>query len=198
MKKPHLKKRKVSKPERPSKSLKTITRLASAHTWTSMLTLKPKTTIDEDSSNEFQEYITGLLRRELRGHEIGFLLVREFGTGSSEGEDPNRSHFHIVLTRDLPEEITERLQTAFLRKCRLPNNQSRTFDYRIHTKDGPPMFGKYVSKLDKNGIDVIHPPADWDYRKLERPYRYGYLDGENAGGDSYSYMDLMNILSVLC
>lgn len=181
------KRRKVAKPKRPSKSLKSIQTLAKTRRWVAMATFKPHETINEITSNHFQAFLLGLLRRELRGTGIGFLLVREFGTSGSENDSGDRSHFHAVMTADLRDDRQARIKARFLRRCGLKNNQSRAFDYRTHTRDGEPKFGDYVSKLEKDGVDVIHPPSHWNFKALNRPYHSGYLNQTF----SKEYMDLI-------
>jgi len=170
------KQRKVSKPKRPSKSLGSLRKLADAHRWVAMVTFKPKETTNEIQSNEYQRFLARLFRRELRGKQIGFLLVREFGTGQGVNNLADRSHFHAVLTDRLPKVLVVRIRRLFLNRCGLKTDPSRTFDYREHTRDGEPEFGKYISKFKKDSIDVINPPIQWNFKKLTRLYHSGYLD----------------------
>lgn len=166
--------KKVNKPARPSRSLKTVKRKAGEREWVAMATFKPADANNEERSNDYQRFLVGLLRRELRGKGIGFLLVREFGTGKGTNDRPDASHFHVVLTARLSDDTKAKLQSAFLRRCCLPNNATKVFHYTNHVKEGKPTFGDYVSKLEKGKIDVIHPPASWDYRKLIRCYHHGF------------------------
>jgi len=179
--------RKASKPKRPSKSLGSLAKLAKAHCWLAMATFKPDWTTSETQSNACQRFLAGLLRRELRGKQIGFLLVREFGTGRGVYHLTDRSHFHAVLTDRLPKGLANRIRRLFLNRCGLKKDPSRTFDYREHTLDGEPTFGKYVSKITKHKIDVKHPPSTWNYKKLIRLYHSGYL----AKDSHQNYMHLL-------
>ncbi len=179
MKKRVRRQRTVAKPERLSKSLQSVRKLATAHRWLAMVTFKPRETTNVITSNNFQTFLLDLLRRELRGKGIGFMLVREFGTGRSENDSGDRSHFHAVMTAELPEDLETRVKKSFLRRCGLKNNQSRAYDYRTHTRDGEPTFGAYVAKLKKDGIDVINPPEGWDFKKLRRLYQKGFLNSSS-------------------
>jgi len=140
-----------------------------------MLTFKPIHTINEQRSNNCQNFLTALLRRELRGMSVGFLLVREFGVRKTANESPDASHFHVVLTDPIPDKTVKRFQRAFVRHCGLPDNKTKVFHYTTHVREGEPRFGEYVSKLEKWKIDVINPPHSWDYRKLIRCYQSGFL-----------------------
>ena len=168
-------KSKASPPPRPSRSLATLKAKAKLHKWQAMLTFKPNDSTNGARSNRHQRYLIGLLRREFRGMSIGFLLVREFGTGRCITEAPDRSHFHVVLTETISPQITERLKNAFLRRCKLFNNQSRAFNYIEHSREGEPTFGEYVSKLNKGKHDVIRPPISWNPKELIRIYHYGKI-----------------------
>lgn len=166
--------RKVAKALRPSKSLETVKVKAQLQTWEAMLTFKPTDSDSVERSNKHQTYLIGLLRRELRG-SVGFLVVREFGTGRSDTDRADRSHFHAVLTKPIPEGTVDRLQRGFLRRCGLRNNQSRAFEYKVHHGLSPCTFGDYVSKVKKGKIDVISAPYGWDYKKLRRPYHFSSI-----------------------
>lgn len=169
------KQRKVSKPKRPSKSLVSLTRISSVHKFVAMATFKPRGATNAVVSNKIQKFLICLLRRELKGRKIGFLLVREFGTGRTDRDSGERSHFHVVFTNHLSDDAVGRIQRSFLRRCGLCDNRSRVFDYRTHARTGEPAFGRYISKFKKDGIDVFHPPATWNYRDLMRPYQTGFL-----------------------
>jgi hypothetical protein len=177
------KRRKVSKPKRASKSLGALKKMTDAHRWLAMLTFKPEKSIDVIQSNEYQRFLVGLLRRELRGKQIGFLLVREFGVGQGINNSGEMSHFHVVLTDRLPKNLAIRIRTLFLNRCGLKNDPSRTFNYREHTRPGEPKFGDYVSKFKKDGIDTINPPIQWNYKKLIRLYHSGFLTNYSDGNN---------------
>lgn len=167
--------KKVIKPVKPSKSLKTVKLKAAAREWVAMATFKPADSNNEERSNDYQRFLLGLLRRELREQGVGFLLVREFGTGESANDRPDASHFHVVLTAALSDDTKRRLQKAFLRRCGLANNATKVFHYTNHEREGEPTFGDYVTKFKKRKKDVIHPPASWDSKKLIRFYHYGFI-----------------------
>ncbi len=165
------KKRAVSKPPIPSRSLPTLQRIARAHQWIGMLNFNPPA-ISEARSNGFQKFLNKLLRRELKGTGIGFLLVREF---ARIPEPIVKSHFHAVVTSPVPEAISDKIQKHFVRRCGLKDNTTKVYKYSAHVRTGECKFGKYVEKLEKDGVDVKHAPAAWNYRLLMRPYHFGYL-----------------------
>ena len=166
--------RKVVKAARPSRSIASVKSKAKSESWEAMLTFNPPDSNNEKRSNAHQRYLVGLLRRELKGKFVAFLLVREFGTGRTKNERPDASHFHVVLAKDIPRDTVERIKRAFLRRCQLPDNRTKAFHYQKHTIEGESRFGNYVSKIEKGKIDVFHPPISWNPKRLVRAYHFGY------------------------
>lgn len=163
--------RKIWKPDRPSKSLGSLRKIALGHRWPAMFSFNPPATTAA-LSNEFQLFLNKLFRRELKGNQIGFLLVREFKPIPAV---PERSHFHVLVTQPLPESLVKRFEKRFLKRCGLKGNRSRAFDYAFHILEGEPTFGNYVCKFKKDGVDVTSTPKDWDYKNILKPFHFGYL-----------------------
>lgn len=163
------------KRKRPSKSLATVRNIEQRHCWLAMLTFKPMDSDCAARSNGHQRFLLNLLRRELRADKTGFLVVREFGSGSSQDDGRNRTHFHVIFTKALAPERVRRLQAALLRRCGEENNQRKIVDYRTHNQEGEPRFGSYVTKFKKGNTDLIKPPQGWPHGKLLRFYHSGFL-----------------------
>ena len=162
--------------KREQQTIQKMCEIIEAHKWFGMMTLRFPTSFKIHDESDIVRKICHMLTDRFRadGLEIGLLIKREFG------KRPRRAlHYHIIFTSqtisDLPEDTLRRLEKAWLRSVKKPNNQSRCFDWTA------PHDGEYLKKQKKRGHNVVSIPRSHSNIKLSSHLFHTRGLGRNGG-----------------